>query len=153
MSKFLKILNEIVKPIKVEYGTDYKNTQWDSSHNTHETLFKYDDLKYQVVIDNGEVSFYVFDEKNQSFNMNPTLIKHISSPIFSRVIYIMFEGLNKFNINSFYFLASNTNDGLKSFYDKITKNSLFIDMMASNGFKYYKFPGRYMYNKISNVER
>jgi len=141
-------LVEALKPIEVEFGTDYKNKEWNSNFQTHVTYLEFEGQKYEVKFENTEWSFSRL-EKDNTFSSNPANTSVNSSKIFNRVFYVMFDGLSRFDIKSFYFLASGRNVGLKDFYDKIMKNSLFLSIMKDHG--YYNvssFPGRYSFKKL-----
>jgi len=152
------ILSEAILPKQTEFGTDMKNETWLRFKNITVTFFKHNDMFYNISIDldSNDVGFGSSDKFPENFKYKTiqeyftTTRKHSlenASVIFNKVFYVILIGAKKYNIPEVIFQGDNPE--LRSFYDHLMENTLFLKRMKTEGYEFVRKLGRfYIFERI-----
>lgn len=123
-----------------DYGTDYKNKQWVKKGNTLTTYFLSGKTIFKVdLISDGDMYHVKFSHKKENeeefgYKMLYDLTSSLS--LFNRIMYVVSEGVAKYNINKVAFGNHPSNQKLDAIYDKMVSNKTFIRTMDEYEFDY-----------------
>ena len=156
------ILSEAILPKETEFGTDLKNKIWLRFKNITITFFKHNEIFYNVSIDleSNDVGFGSSDRFPDNFKANTikeyftTTRKYTlenASVIFNKVFYVILIGAKKYSMKEIIFQGDSPE--LKSFYDHLIENKLFIKRMKDEGYDFVrKLSKFYIFERIKENE-
>ena len=125
---------------QVSYGTneDYNDKGWEKVANKISAYFLSGETLFRVdLISDGNMYHVKFSyKKDNEFTYEMKFDLQSSLSLFNRVMYVVNEGVNKFNINKLGFGNHPSNKKLDSVYNRMVTNKTFKNIMSSGGFIY-----------------
>lgn len=155
-------ISESLRPLRIDYGTDLKNEEWNSVEDIKWTFIKYDRYFYCIIIDHGQIGFATsqfFDQKKMGVWEN--IPKYFdfderktssAAKVFSHVFYVIIAGIKKYNIPLFFFSAQHP--ALGNVYKRmVEKNKYFLDAVDKAGFQSEgEIEGKFIFKKKGTNE-
>lgn len=125
---------------QVSYGTneDYNDKEWERVANKLSTYFLSSETLFRVdLIFDGNMYHVKFSyKKDNEFTYEMKFDLQSSLSLFNRVMFIVNEGVNKFNIYKLAFGNHPSNRKLDSVYNRMVTNKTFKNIMLNNNFGY-----------------
>ena len=125
---------------EINYGTNknYDNKEWEKIANKISTYFLSGETVFRVdLIFDGNMYHVKFSyKKDNEFTYKMKFDLQSSLSLFNRVMYVVSEGIKKFNVNKIGFGNHPSNKKLDSVYNRMVTNKTFKNIMASGGFIY-----------------
>ena len=158
MIKFSEhMLLEAFSPKKVEFGTDYKNSEFKISNlgdmTLYTTFFVHEDVKIKFIYySDGMFAYGIFSEESKQWKLKPSSSDyHFKNMIglYSELMYILFELLKQ--VPSIKIISYTPSEyKLESVYSKLFTNKSIINQMKEIGFeqKYENKDGENIYHFI-----
>lgn len=151
------LLEESIKPIPVNYGTDDKTSNGEIGFNgyVYFTFFTHKDYIYAIAINknDGEVGFAQIPVNTKDIKRKLMLFSDKQTgagdaiKIFSHTFYVISEIIRNTNLTVIRFHGANKNLGLM--YGKLTENKFFLSELEKLGFKFKgKVGSYYLFGKV-----
>lgn len=125
---------------QVSYGTneDYNDKEWEKVANKLSTYFLSGEtlLRVDLIFDGNMYHVKFSYKKDNEFTYEMKFDLQSSLSLFNRVMFIVNEGVNKFNIKKLGFGNHPSNKKLDSVYSRMVTNKTFKNIMLSGGFVY-----------------
>lgn len=139
LPRFIEFITEKIVSTETDYGNKkpFNNKQFSRQDGEIFTFFIHENVTIVVSYERGSISFGILkdDQSNKLHSESSESFSRIQE-FYGKLIYVIIQMINKFNIIKFYFYSSPFEPKVEKLYKKFIKNPNIQSIFKTMGFEY-----------------